>query len=147
MIPSLEGWPTKAKEAPSPHEVRLAPLDTNPVFQNLGGIVFTSGLHLVFKPYLTHIWPVQSWNKWKTNYQSISVNPDVSVSYQHPLPNSLRTSDRKIQLSSFIIWKRLVLKICESLPKLLLEKVICIINSHRFALPKYKQSALLKSFE
>ena len=36
MIPSLEGWPTKAKEAPSPHEVRLAPLDTNPVFQSLG---------------------------------------------------------------------------------------------------------------
>ena len=33
MIPSLEGSPTKAKEAPSPHEVRLAPLDTNPVFQ------------------------------------------------------------------------------------------------------------------
>ena len=36
MIPSLERWPTKAKEAPSPHEVRLAPLDTNPVFENLG---------------------------------------------------------------------------------------------------------------
>ena len=35
MTPSLEGWPTKAKEAPSPHEVRLAPLDTNPVFQCL----------------------------------------------------------------------------------------------------------------
>ena len=35
VIPSLEGWPTKAKEAPSPHEVRLAPLDTNPVFQSL----------------------------------------------------------------------------------------------------------------
>ena len=32
-MPSLEGWPTKAKEAPSPHEVRLTPLDTtNPVF-------------------------------------------------------------------------------------------------------------------
>ena len=30
--PSLEGWPTKAKEAPSTHEVRLTPLDTNPVF-------------------------------------------------------------------------------------------------------------------
>ena len=29
MTPSLEGWPTKAKEAPSPHEVRLALLDTN----------------------------------------------------------------------------------------------------------------------
>ena len=25
MIPSLEGWRTKAKEAPSPHEVKLAP--------------------------------------------------------------------------------------------------------------------------
>ena len=34
MTPSLERWPTKAKEAPSPHVVRLAPLDTNPVFQS-----------------------------------------------------------------------------------------------------------------
>ena len=43
MTPSLEGWPTKAKEAPSPHEVRLAPLGTNPVFQSnlsLGGKSF-----------------------------------------------------------------------------------------------------------
>ena len=32
VTPSLEGWPTKAKEAPSSHEVRLTPLDTNPVF-------------------------------------------------------------------------------------------------------------------
>ena len=39
MIPSLEGWPTKAEETPSPHEVRLAPLDTNPVFQNLAEIL------------------------------------------------------------------------------------------------------------
>ena len=37
MMPSREGWPTKAKETPSPYEVRLAPLDTNPVFQSLGG--------------------------------------------------------------------------------------------------------------
>ena len=37
MTPSLEGWSTKAKEAPSPHEVQLAPLDTNPVFQSLWG--------------------------------------------------------------------------------------------------------------
>ena len=35
MTPSLEGWSTKAEEAPSPHEVRLAPVDTNPVFQSL----------------------------------------------------------------------------------------------------------------
>ena len=36
MIPSLEGWPTKVKEAPSPHEVRLSPMGTNPVFLCLG---------------------------------------------------------------------------------------------------------------
>ena len=35
MMPSIDGWPTKAKEAPFPHEVRLTPLDTNPVFQCL----------------------------------------------------------------------------------------------------------------
>ena len=35
MAPSLEGSPTKAKEAPSPQEVRLDSLDTNPVFQYL----------------------------------------------------------------------------------------------------------------
>ena len=47
MIPSLEELPTKAKEAPSPHEVRLAPLDTNPVFHSLGGshnLSFMTGL-------------------------------------------------------------------------------------------------------
>ena len=37
MTSSLEGWPTKAKEAPSPYELRLVPLDTNPVFQGLKG--------------------------------------------------------------------------------------------------------------
>ena len=34
MTPSRKRWPTKAKEAPSPHEVRLVLLDTNPVFQS-----------------------------------------------------------------------------------------------------------------
>ena len=38
MTPTLEGLPTNAKEAPFPHEVRLALLDTNPVFQCLGEI-------------------------------------------------------------------------------------------------------------
>ena len=37
MTTSLEGWPTKAKEGLSPHEIRLAPLDTKPVFQSLRG--------------------------------------------------------------------------------------------------------------
>ena len=31
MIPSLEGWPTKAKDTLSPHEVRLTLLDISPV--------------------------------------------------------------------------------------------------------------------
>ena len=35
MAPSHEGSPTKAKEAPSPHEVRLTLLDIIPVFQCL----------------------------------------------------------------------------------------------------------------
>ena len=37
VTPSLEVCPTRAKEAPSPHEVRLAPLDTNPVCLCLRG--------------------------------------------------------------------------------------------------------------
>ena len=36
VTPSLEGRSTKGKDAPSPHEVRLAPLDTNPAFHSLG---------------------------------------------------------------------------------------------------------------
>ena len=35
MAPSLEEWPIKTKEAPSPHEVRLTPMDINPVFECL----------------------------------------------------------------------------------------------------------------
>ena len=36
VIPPLEVGPTKAKEAPFPHKVRLTPLESNPVFQCLG---------------------------------------------------------------------------------------------------------------
>ena len=35
MTPSLEEWPTKAKEAPFLHEVRLAPPDSNPQYFNV----------------------------------------------------------------------------------------------------------------
>ena len=35
LTPSLEGWPTKAKEASSPIELRLNMLDTDPVFVSL----------------------------------------------------------------------------------------------------------------
>ena len=34
FTPSLEGWSTKAKEAP-PLDIKLTPLDTNPIFQYL----------------------------------------------------------------------------------------------------------------
>ena len=37
VTPSLKMGPTKAIEAPSPHELRLTLLDTNPVFQCLRG--------------------------------------------------------------------------------------------------------------
>ena len=61
VAPSLEGWQTKAKEAHSPHEVRLAPLDTNPVFQSLGAVIKLSlSLYLlscVVIISLTHILP------------------------------------------------------------------------------------------
>ena len=39
VTPSLEGPPTKAKEAPSPREVKLTLLDTNPIFQCFGEVV------------------------------------------------------------------------------------------------------------
>ena len=39
MTHSLEGWPTKTKEAPSPHKVGLAQLDTNPIFLQQSSIV------------------------------------------------------------------------------------------------------------
>ena len=42
MIRSVEGWPTKAKEAPSPHEVRLTPLDNV-----LGILVLTNFIKIV----------------------------------------------------------------------------------------------------
>ena len=45
MTPTLEGWPTKAKETPSPHEDRLATLDTNPVFRCLRLKFFVSLLN------------------------------------------------------------------------------------------------------
>ena len=55
MTPSLEVLPTKAKEAPSPHEVRLAPLGTNSVFQSLGeanklSLTGSKTKSVIFKP-------------------------------------------------------------------------------------------------
>ena len=65
MTPSLEGWPTKAKEAPSPHEIRLTLLDTNPVFQSLGETKLCSNIALFHVSSIcilkhTQTWPEQA---------------------------------------------------------------------------------------
>ena len=72
-------------------------------------IVFKSGLCLIFKPYLTRIRPVQVEMSETPFVQSFGVDPTVGISYQYPLPNSLRTTDCKTQLSSVTIWKWLIL--------------------------------------
>ena len=43
VTPSLEGWATKAKEAPSPHEARLALLDTSTKIKIVLSKSMTSG--------------------------------------------------------------------------------------------------------
>ena len=58
VTPSLEVWSTKAKEAPSPHKVRLAPLDINPVFQSHGeDWDWEKGLGLVSPPHFRDDFP------------------------------------------------------------------------------------------
>ena len=37
--PSLEGLPTKTKDDPTPHEMRLSPAGQSPVFPSLGEII------------------------------------------------------------------------------------------------------------
>ena len=49
MTPSLEECPTKAKGIPSFHEVRHAPLDTNPLFQCLGALMILSTALVILK--------------------------------------------------------------------------------------------------
>ena len=55
VTPSLEGWPTKVEEAPSPHEVKLTLLDTNPVFiQSNGKIRGMVKLSIINAIYSSH---------------------------------------------------------------------------------------------
>ena len=48
MRPSLEGLPTKAKEGPPLHEMRLSPLDINPVFPGLREIIILINVIITF---------------------------------------------------------------------------------------------------
>ena len=61
MIPSVEGWPIKAKEVTSPHEVRLALLDTNPsscfdsdvkIFTEITEILIIKFFTIIYKNFL-----------------------------------------------------------------------------------------------
>ena len=45
MTSSLEERPTKIKEGPPPHDVRLVPLETNPGFQCLREDTTGKGYH------------------------------------------------------------------------------------------------------
>ena len=65
------------------------------IFIRVLRIVFTSDLHLVFKPYLTRIWPLQSWNKWKL-FASQSVLILLLASHIHILYQ--------------VVWKSLTIK-------------------------------------
>ena len=71
VTPSLEQWPTKAKEGPSPHEVRLTLLETNVVFLSLeDGILISYILAELFnmchkKSCLPDCWGIL-WQKYTT---------------------------------------------------------------------------------
>ena len=72
MIPSLEGWPTKAKEATSPYEVQLTLLDTNPLFQCLREkYINVSGKSMsIFQCFYLF----DNKNHWTTKYQFLLVS-------------------------------------------------------------------------
>ena len=78
MTPSLEVWPTKGKEAPSPHEVRLALLDTNLVFQ-----ISISHCRFIIsaQPYIPNSkseW-VQNHMQWYTHHWKINPCPSATT--------------------------------------------------------------------
>ena len=68
MIPSLEGFPTKAKEAPSRCEARPTPLDTNPVFHCFWGVVVST----LFLSQYRFICEKHSQGKWNWGNQTFT---------------------------------------------------------------------------
>ena len=67
MTLSLEGWPAKAKEAPFPLEVRLTPLDTNPVLLFYCNSWSVKQRHHNF----SNLWPI--WSNPETRFQMHSL--------------------------------------------------------------------------
>ena len=69
MITSVEEWPTKAKEAPSPHEVKLALLDT----MLLDAMLFCSLFHIITACYLIESIPYDLMLASSTNAKFFAV--------------------------------------------------------------------------
>ena len=75
MTSSLEGWPTKAKEASSPHKVRLALLDTNQVFQCIRGIYILYIIYIYYIYIYIYIYYIYIYGRIDGNiYSSIQLN-------------------------------------------------------------------------
>ena len=83
VIPSLEEWPTRAKEAHSPREVRLTSLDTNPVFQCLRGciiIYFWLKKSLALRLFIdSGIYLISHSYHWHQVFSSTSLVFDISI--------------------------------------------------------------------
>ena len=79
MTLSLEGFPTKAKKTPSPHEVRMTPLDTNPKFQCLGKQIFIQNIYN-----LKHCCRIHNIHNWNIhNWIFINIHTESSIQNIH----------------------------------------------------------------
>ena len=94
MTPSLEGWPTKAKEAPSPHEVRLAPAGHQPSISKSRGFFY----------YLFYIISHQQISLLKT-FQNLTRNYlKKDFRHQFPLFNKLTQTPTPFTAKICLAW-------------------------------------------
>ena len=100
MTSSLKGVPTKAKEAPSPYEVRLAPLDTNLIFQCLG-VEFLLPLSRVAETARKK--PCQMMSCLKVVHLTIlcSFNNTLCLPGLHDIKLELYSNTMKLQMAAF----------------------------------------------
>ena len=100
MTSSLEGVPTKAKEAPSPYKVRLAPLDTNPTFQCLG-VEFLLPLSMIAE--MVRKKPCQMISCLKVVHLTIlcSSNNTLCLLGLHDIKLQLYSNTMKLQMAAF----------------------------------------------
>ena len=123
MTASLQGWPTKAKGAPSFHEIRLSSLESNPAFQ-------CPGFDLSFWSIVVKIYPftrlILGEEGWKHAAQNIFL-AHGTISFSQLLKTNLLsenmyspTQPAFIYLFKFSkIWikSRIKSKICSKSPR------------------------------